>query len=80
MTETLLPTDVVGGSFWLLAMAMSGAAIFFLLERKKVADRWHTTMVLLESIPKTTTRWGKGDRSGSAALRPKPEDPPKPSG
>ena len=47
MRETLLPTDVVGGSFWLLSMAMTGAAIFFLLERRKVADRWHTTMTLL---------------------------------
>jgi hypothetical protein len=31
MEQTLLPTDVVGGSFWLLTMAMIGATIFFLL-------------------------------------------------
>jgi bacteriorhodopsin len=47
MEQTLLPTDVVGGSFWLLTMAMIGATIFFLLERTKVASRWHTTMTLL---------------------------------
>jgi len=47
MNETLLPTDVVGGSFWLLALAMIGATIFFLLERNKAASRWHTTMTLL---------------------------------
>lgn len=47
MNETILPTDVVGGSFWLLSIAMIGAAIFFLLERNKVSGRWHTTMTLL---------------------------------
>jgi hypothetical protein len=47
MNKMLLPTDVVGGSFWLLSMAMIGATIFFLLERNKVASRWHTTMTLL---------------------------------
>ena len=47
MNQTLLPSDVVGGSFWLLSVAMIGATIFFLLERNKVADRWHTTMTLL---------------------------------
>jgi len=47
MEQTLLPTDVVGGTFWLLTMAMIGATIFFLLERTKVASRWHTTMTLL---------------------------------
>jgi len=47
MNSTLLPTDIVGGTFWLLSMAMIGASIFFLLERTKVASRWHTTMTLL---------------------------------
>ena len=47
MNNMLLPTDGVGGSFWLLSMAMIGAAIFFLLERNKAARRWHTTMTLL---------------------------------
>ena len=47
MNTTLLPTDIVGGTFWLLSMAMIGATIFFLLERTKVDDRWHTTMTLL---------------------------------
>jgi len=47
MNETLLPTDVVGGTFWLLSIAMIGATIFFLLERTKASPRWHTTMTLL---------------------------------
>lgn len=47
MNSTLLPTDIVGGSFWLMSMAMIGAAVFFLLERNKVDSRWHTTMTLL---------------------------------
>lgn len=50
MKETLLPTDVVGGSFWLLSLAMVGATIFFLLERNRAAGRWHTTMTLLGVI------------------------------
>ena len=29
MNSTLLPTDIVGGTFWLLSMAMIGATIFF---------------------------------------------------
>lgn len=47
MTEKLLPSDVVGGSFWLLSLAMVGATIFFLLERNRAAARWHTSMTLL---------------------------------
>jgi uncharacterized membrane protein len=47
MNQTLLPTDVVGGTFWLLSIAMIGATIFFLLERTRVAGRWHTSMTLL---------------------------------
>ena len=47
MNKMLSPTDVVGGTFWLLSLAMIGAAIFFLLERNKAAGRWHTTMTLL---------------------------------
>ncbi len=47
MNKMLLPTDVVGGTFWLLSIAMIGATIFFLLERNKVSARWHTTMTLL---------------------------------
>ena len=47
MNKMLLPTDVVGGSFWLLSMALIGATIFFLMERNKVAEKWHTTLALL---------------------------------
>ena len=47
MNSTLLPTDIVGGTFWLLSMALIGASIFFLLERNRVDGRWHTTMTLL---------------------------------
>ena len=45
MEQTLHPGDVVGGSFWLLSIAMIAAGIFVFLERKNVAPRWHTTMV-----------------------------------
>ena len=31
MNKLLLPQDVVGGSFWLISVAMIGAAIFFFL-------------------------------------------------
>ena len=47
MNEAILPTDIVGGTFWLSSIAMIGATIFFLLERTRVAGRWHTTMTLL---------------------------------
>ena len=50
MNSTLLPTDIVGGSFWLMSMAMIGATVFFLLERNKVDSRWHTTMTLLSVV------------------------------
>ena len=44
MNSTLLPTDIVGATFWLLSMALIGASIFFLLRKKRVDGRWHTTM------------------------------------
>ena len=47
MNKMLLPTDIVGGSFWLLSMAMIGATIFFLMERSRVDSRWQSTMTLV---------------------------------
>jgi bacteriorhodopsin len=46
MSEVLSPTDVVGGSFWLLSTTMIAASFFFLLERKNVAAKWHTSVTL----------------------------------
>ena len=50
MNKLLLPQDVVGGSFWLISVAMIGAAIFFFLERGKLAPRWATVMNLIGVI------------------------------
>ncbi len=46
MTEVLSPTDIVGGSFWLMSTAMIAASLFLLLERKNVAPKWHTSVTL----------------------------------
>ena len=46
MTEVLSPTDVVGGSFWLLSTTMIAASFFFLLERRNVSSKWHTSVTL----------------------------------
>ena len=51
MNKLLLPQDVVGGSFWLISVAMIGAAIFFFLrERPSVGYRWGTVMNLVGVI------------------------------
>jgi hypothetical protein len=47
MNKMLLPYDIVGGSFWLISVAMIGATLFFFFERSKVSVRWHTPMPLL---------------------------------
>ena len=44
MNKLLFPQDVVGGSFWLISIAMIGAAIFFFLERGILSKRWNTVM------------------------------------
>jgi len=50
MNKLLLPQDVVGGSFWLISVAMIGAAIFFFLERGRLSNRWGTAMNLVGVI------------------------------
>jgi len=50
MNKLLLPQDVVGGSFWLISVAMIGAAIFFFLERGRLSSRWGTAMNLVGVI------------------------------
>ena len=50
MNKLLLPQDIVGGSFWLISVAMIGAAIFFFLERRRLSDRWSTVMTLVGVI------------------------------
>lgn len=46
MTDVLSPTDVVGGSFWLMSTAMIAASLFLLSERKIVKPAWHTSVTL----------------------------------
>ncbi len=50
MNKLLLPQDVVGGSFWLISVAMIGAAIFFFLERGRLSPKWGTVMNLVGVI------------------------------
>ena len=50
MNKLLLPQDGVGGSFWLISVAMIGASIFFFLERGRLSDRWGTAMNLVGVI------------------------------
>ena len=39
MNKLLFPQDVVGGSFWLISIAMIGAAIFFLFRKGKTIKK-----------------------------------------
>ena len=50
MNKLLLPQDVVGGSFWLISVAMIGAAIFFFLERGRLSPKWGTVTNLVGVI------------------------------
>ncbi len=47
MVEMLQPNDIVGMSFWLMTLAMAGAAAFFLLERRRVERRWQAALTTL---------------------------------
>ena len=47
MNNILLPTDVVGGTFWLLSMAMIGAAGFFFLEKNRMQRHWQPSIALV---------------------------------
>ena len=47
MSEMLQPSDIVGMSFWLMTLAMAGAAAFFLLERRRVERRWQAALTTL---------------------------------
>ena len=50
MNKMLLPYDIVGGSFWLISVAMIGATLFFFFERSKLHVRWHTPMTMIAVI------------------------------
>ena len=50
MNKLLLLQDIVGGSCWLISVAMIGAAIFFFLERRRLSERWSTAMTLVGVI------------------------------
>lgn len=47
MNSMLQPTDITGMSFWLMILAMAGAAAFFLFERRRVAWRWQAVITVL---------------------------------
>lgn len=47
MTSTLPPADIVGGSFWLLSIAMIAATFFFFAERSRVGEKWRTSITLV---------------------------------
>lgn len=46
MDRVLQPTDIVGATFWLISVAMVASAAFFFLERRRVADRWKTSVTV----------------------------------
>ena len=46
MDRMLQPTDIVGATFWLISIAMVASAAFFFLERRRVADRWKTSVTV----------------------------------
>ena len=50
MNKLLFPQDIVGGSFWLISVAMIGASLFFFLERGRLSKKWNTVMTLVGVI------------------------------
>jgi bacteriorhodopsin len=42
----LQPDDFVGISFWLIAMALAAATVFFLWETQGVSDKWKTSLTV----------------------------------
>jgi hypothetical protein len=47
MNTLLSSADVVGGSLWMLSLAMTGAAFFFFAEKRKAAIAWQTAITLV---------------------------------
>lgn len=47
MDKSLSPTDIVGGSFWLLSITMIAATFFFFVERNRVDGKWQTSITLV---------------------------------
>ena len=47
MNEMLQPTDIVGMSFWLMTLAMAGAAFFFFMEQRRAAPRWQAALAVM---------------------------------
>ncbi len=47
MNTALSADDVVGGSFWLLSLAMTAATFFFFSEKRKAARPWQTSITLV---------------------------------
>lgn len=47
MNKLLSPADIVGGTFWLLTIAMVAASFFFFAERNRVSNKWQTSISLV---------------------------------
>jgi hypothetical protein len=47
MDKMLQPTDIVSATFWLMSLAMAGAAAFLFLERRRVAHRWTASVTVM---------------------------------
>ena len=47
MNTVLSSADVVGGSLWMLSLAMTGAAFFFFAEKRKAPVAWQTSITLV---------------------------------
>ncbi len=47
MNTSISSADVVGGSLWMLSLAMTGAVFFFFAERRKADLRWQTAITMV---------------------------------
>ncbi len=50
MNYAIQPSDIVGMSFWLVLLAMAGAAAFFFLERRRVSRAWQAAITVMGVI------------------------------
>ena len=46
ITEVVVPTDATGFTFWLGAMAMMAASVFFFLSMRSVDSKWRTSLLV----------------------------------
>ena len=43
----LRPDDTVGGTFWIISIAMVASTVFFLIERDRVSAKWKTSLTVV---------------------------------